>query len=217
MAAGLLGNDDSNGLLGLVDAMNQVALGPTYVPRDPPQTATVSAGTGPSSAFDIPEPTGGRSLPTNNYRTSLSTYAPTLYRQASASEVPDYIPGMRLNDKRFDEPYFADHPTMALGQGENANGVLLAFDAAPIQGQVNTSKPSFAPSWQNGYGEYRGTKNTQQDYQQALSALRIPTDLQMSRLEATQMLNVASRLQNAGWSSQAGPGYTEYQRPGTEP
>lgn len=198
------------GLLGLVDEMNRTALGPIYVPREQGETATISAGAGPSSPFDVPEPTGGRSLPADNYRKPLSSYAPTLYRQASPSEVPDYIPGMRINDKRADEPYFADHPTMALGQGENANGVMLAFDAGGIQGQVNRSKPSFAPAWENGYGEYVGTKNSQGDYQQALTALRIPASLPMSRLEATQLGSVARRLQAAGWGRQEGPGYVDY-------
>lgn len=206
------GNDPDNPLSqSQLDRFNTTALGPLYVQRDPTQDARIGAGSG--SPFEVPAPTGGRSLPTDNYRKPLSNYAPTLYRQASPDEVPDYIPGMRINDKRFDEPYFADHPDMATGQGENANGVMMAFDASGINGRVNRSKPTYEPTWQNGYGEYVGTKNTQQDYQQALTAIRIPTDLPMSKLATAQMQNVGRRLDAAGWTRQEGKGYIEYQRP----
>jgi len=197
-----------------MDTMNQLALGPLYVPRDPGPVATISAGAAPiRSPFNASEPVGGRSLPTDNYRQPLSNYAPTLYRQANPNEVPDYIPGMRTTDKTNDAPFFADHPSVALGQGGNANGVMLAFDPSGIHGQINTGKPSFEPSWRSGYGEYRGTNNGQDAYQQALIGLRIPTGLQMSRLDARQMQTATDRLKAAGWISQDGPGYVEYLRP----
>jgi len=154
-----------------------------------------------------------RSLPAANYRTPLSDYAPTLYRQAAPSEVLDYIPGMRMADKTVDTPFFADHPSIALGQGGNKDGVLLAFDSNGIHGQINASKPSFEPSWRSGYGEYRGTHNDQAAYQNALIGVRIPDNLTMTRLEARHMQNVAGRLKAAGWESRDGPGYTEYRRP----
>jgi hypothetical protein len=209
--AGLLGLDDDQrgGLLGDLDKMNQTALGPLYAPRDP--ASLIGAGAG--NPFDVPAPTGGRSLPADNYRKPLSEYAPTVYRQASASEVPDYIPGMRLNDKRYDDVHLADHPDMALGQGSNAGGVMMAFDPAGIHGQINRSKPTFEPTWQSGYGEYVGTKNSQEAYQGALTAMRIPTDLKMSRLEAIQMRTVGRRLEDAGWNKQQGDGYIEYLKP----
>jgi len=205
------------GLLGpsvtsLVEDMNRMALGPMYAPRAESETAKIGAGAG--SPFDAPKPAGGRSLPADNTRKPLGNYTDTLYRQASPNEALEYVPrGMVTKDKAADEPYFADHPSIALGQGRNKNGVLMAFDPSAIHGQINTDMPAFAPAWRNGYGEYRGIFNDQATYQNALLAMRIPTDLKMSRLEKIQLQNAARDLQSSGWNRHDGPGYTEYRRP----
>ena len=191
-----------------MNAFNQLALGPMYVPREAP-----SVGAGAGSPFDVPAPSGGRSMPGDNYRKPLSEYAPTLYRQANPGEVTEYIPGMTTRDKTTDAPYFADHPDMATGQGGNAGGVMMAFDPSGIHGQINTSKPTFEPAWRSGYGEYRASGNDQQAYQDALIALRIPTDLRMSGVEKRQMQTAVERLKAAGWVSNEGRGYIEYLKP----
>ncbi len=206
---------------GARDAATQVAMAPvlgTTGPKgaDVPAPGFTAYGAAPmrSNPFNVPEPAGGRSLPADNYRKPLSEYAPTLYRQTSPDEAMEYVPGSVVTtDKTAVEPYFADHPSIALGQGRNKDGILMAFDPSGIHGQINTGMPAFEPAWRNGYGEYRGTLNDQATYQQALTAMRIPNGLPMSRLERRQMQNAVGQMKAAGWDSQQGPGYTDYLRP----
>lgn len=190
-----------------VDRMNQLALGPLFVPRDP-TTAPIGAGAGPVTPFraDLPE---SRPPPLDNYRKPLDAYAPTVFHEASPSTAHEMLPGAGISNPYGQEKFVADHPDLALGQGANANGVQLAFNASKLQGQINRSKPAWEVGFQDGLGSEYVAKGNDRDFQSALIGVRVPNNLDLRRAPA--MRSGLQRMTNSGWTARdLGNGFTEY-------
>lgn len=109
----------------------------------------------------------------DNYLKPLSTYTDTLYHETNVHDLPFFLPNSNSRqDMKFVEIYFANTPALALGQGRN-RGVLLEFDAAGLQGKVNTSKPGWEFSYKQGKVELVGKHNDQAAYQEALRKITV--------------------------------------------
>lgn len=175
--------------------------------------AMATTAPGPASPFEM-LPAAGRRLPTDNYLTQLSDHAPVMFREAAAHEAAGILPGRDVPPAGGVEKYLADHPDLALGQGGNAGGVQLAFDASKLEGQINRSKPAWELGYQNGAGaEYVG-KGTNADYQTALSGVRVPNSLDLTKGPGARVRFGLEGLQSKGWVRQELPnGYTEYLPP----
>jgi hypothetical protein len=191
---------------GLLDAARQTA------------NAIMMGTTAPESSGGSPfevSPAQGRQLPSDNYLKPLSTHAPFMFREAAPAEAAEILPGQYVAMPGVEEKFVADHPDIALGQGENAGGVQLAFDASKLQGQLNRTKPAWQLGYQNGAAEYVA-KNTTGDYRDALVGIRVPDSLDLTqRRGGGAAVNIGlNRLLSKGWSKQTtDSGYTEYLPP----
>lgn len=89
----------------------------------------------------------------NNHIRPLSDFAPTLYRETNADKALDLL----LHANKDDQPYLANTPNLAKGQGVN-KGVIVELKSDGLQGQVNR-KPGSDLTYQNGEAEFVGKYN----------------------------------------------------------
>lgn len=155
---------------------------------------------------------GEREAPSDNYTKKLSAYTPYIFRESESSAAREFMPGGGVIAEPG-EPHFADNADMALGQKENAGGVLQAFETKNIQGRRNTNKPGLEHTFKQGMGEYTGRYNKQSDYQRALVAMRIRDGLPLSKTEKIILNRTLTNLEKNGWRKTKQEGYTEYERP----
>lgn len=160
----------------------------------------------------------GRSLPplsslTDNYRKPLSAYTDRLYHETDAGRADEFLPVPGSFGRRETETFLATSPDLALGQGTN-RGVLLEFDAAPIQGQVNTRKPAWQPLWEQGDAEFIARHNDAGAYTDALRAVTVKPDVAGTPGERMRLRRNLQRLEGAGWTTTTGAdGSVTYRRP----
>jgi hypothetical protein len=118
----------------------------------------------------------------DNYRKPLSEYADILYSETSPKNAINMIPGSNSYiDTTYESIYFSNNRDLAIGQGNN-KGVLIEFEAGGIQGQVNTNKPTWEVSYQNGDAEFIAKLNDQKTYQQAVKSVTITKDAKMDKV-----------------------------------
>ena len=150
----------------------------------------------------------------DNYLKPLSTYTDTLYHETNTEGA---FPLIKEADVAADpgEPYFANTPDLALGQGANT-GILLEFDAGDIQGQVNTEKPTWEMTYQQGQAEFIGKLNKQETYQSGLRAITVRADAKMDKTAKVRLTRTLADLENNGWTKTANAdGSVTYRRPGS--
>jgi hypothetical protein len=164
-----------------------------------------------------PEPftaTPAKAEPTaENYTGPLSDWTPKLFRETSMDQLELFLPtGSRAADMR-PELFMADTPDLALGQGGN-EGVLLEFDAKPLQGQLSKAKPTWEFGLTEGTGsEFIASRNQQSAYKKALSAVRIAKDAKITKVQKERLGRVLKELEASGWTRTDADNYTQYTRP----
>lgn len=144
-----------------------------------------------------------RPLPRDNYAGPINRYAPEISRDTAPDRALEMIPGSSAAEYRSpmgNRQYYADHPELATGQNGNT-GVLLKFDAAPFEGVINTQKPAWQLSWQQGRGEYLAAPEKGQSIKQALMSAEINKDVLKSsgRVNSAMMDRTVRALADQGW------------------
>ena len=141
----------------------------------------------------------------DNYLKPLSEYTPTLYRETNLTGVHDFLPGTAgsLNDL-----HVSNVPHLALGQGTN-KGVLVEMDAAPLQGQVKTSKPTWQPLWDQGQAEFVVRYPEREALQGAVRSITVKPGAEGSSGEIKRFRNIVR-----DWTKQQNPdGSVTYTKP----
>ena len=99
-------------------------------------------------------------------------YGDVLYRETNVHGALDFVATDSLTSLRDRDIYFATTPELALGQGNN-KGVHLEFDAAGVNGRVDTSKPAASLLSEDGVLELVGQGNEQGVYQKNLRRITL--------------------------------------------
>ena len=150
----------------------------------------------------------------------LSDYTPTVYRETSLESLTmDFLPiSDSTRDMSLDDVFFANAPTLALGQGRNV-GVLAEFDASLINGKLNRNKPGWEAAYASGDAEFIARFNEQADYRAALKSFTIKADAQVDRVTRAKWRNhVERQMSEAGWSKTTNPdGSVTWTRPDVAP
>lgn len=147
---------------------------------------------------------GVRSLPADNYRKPLSTYTDKLYRETSPESALEVLPGSNVHGGLIaGQPprhFYADTPEMALGQGAN-KGVRVGYDASAFEGQINQSKPMWAPMFENGSAEYLASPMRDADVRAAVKSINIDKTALASapRVVQAQFSRLVEKLKSDGW------------------
>jgi hypothetical protein len=154
----------------------------------PPQPAPPLAEAG--SAAGAPEAPGGAVLET----------PPRIYRETNLERLLHFADPLTSRSFQGDSVHFADHPDLALGQGDN-RGVLMEFDPSALNLEPAEGKPAAAfLESTGGPREVVGNRNTQGAYQRALQAFTIKPGAATDA--ATRMRvrdHVLPRLVADGW------------------
>lgn len=130
---------------------------------------------------------------------NLDRFTPRVYRQADLSAADAYVPGSQtMSGSGADKLFFANHPDYALGQGGNAGGALMEFDAAGIPGQAYLQKPGAQQMYDQGYGEFLSHPLMPSDISQNLRSMT----LNASDLKSAQGRRIESTLTRAGFVKQ---------------
>ncbi|WP_291163352.1 hypothetical protein [Gemmatimonas sp. UBA7669] len=157
----------------------------------PPLAPVPSATARPASRPSVEE------VAARNFRRPLADFAPTAYREMSPYAALGMLEGQHVGPQG-DTTFLATSPEMALGQGAN-RGVLVELDTQALQGQVNTSKPMWAPSYESGAFELVARDNTDAQYQQAIRAVTVRPGTPMQTWERRRL----DGLTRDGWSKTA--------------
>lgn len=153
---------------------------------------------------------------TDRSRKSLNAYGQSVYRETSLDDARELLPNGRvLGNDILPEVYLSNTQDLAIGQGRN-RGVLLEFDATPLQGTHITRKPLWEQLYQNGQAEILGLDNAMTQYQQALRAITIRPDAEGSRGVRGLFRNIVlPELEQRGWVKTANSdGSTTYRMSG---
>jgi soluble lytic murein transglycosylase-like protein len=150
---------------------------------------------------------------TDNYRKPLSAYTSRVFHETDAGRADEFLPVPGGFGRTETETYLATSPDLALGQG-GKRGVLLEFDAAPIQGQVNTRKPTWQPLWESGDAEFIARHNEGRAYQDALRSVTVTPEIAGTPGERMRLKRNLAHLERAGWEQTTNAdGSTTYTRP----
>lgn len=120
----------------------------------------------------------------------LGRYTPRVYRQADLIAADSHVPGSQtFSGSQADRLFFANHPEYALGQGGNAGGALMEFEAAGIPGNLSMTKPGARNMYDQGYAEFLSGPVAAGDIAQNLRSMKFDAaDLKSAhgrRLEST--------------------------------
>lgn len=178
-----------------------------YNPGPALEAATLPMGTG--AIAGVPVRAGEqllgsgivRKLPSDNYLGPISKHTDTLYREMAPSEalmdLPTSVSYGGGGPGGVQRKYYADHPDLALGQGGN-RGVRVQYDAEPFEGIINSKKPAWDLSFQNGMGEYVAAPRPGSNIRNAVRSFEIdPATL--SRVEGAQYQRLLTNLGDLGW------------------
>lgn len=149
-----------------------------------------------------------RKLPMDNYLGPISKHTDRLYREMSPSEalydLPASVASGGSGPMGPARKFYADHPDLALGQGNN-KGVRIQYDSAPFEGTVNNKKPAWDLAYQNGMAEYSAVPRPGANIRNAVQSFEIdPATL--SRVEAAQYQRLLANLEGVGWKVDRGNG-----------
>lgn len=160
---------------------------------------------------------GVRALPTDNYTVPLSKYADKVYRETSPELALEVLPhsGVSAGYGPMGAPrqFYADVPELALGQGTN-KGVRVGYDASALEGQINTSKPMWAPMFEAGSAEYIAAPARGQNIRDAVKSINIDKAALASapRAVQTQYGRLVEKLKSVGWDASDSTEYIELVR-----
>lgn len=131
-------------------------------------------------------------------RQNLGDITPTLFRETDVQGALELSPHGRVTAEQIDL-HFSNTPDLALGQGAN-RGFLLEFDAAGINGRINTSKPAWEIAYNNGAAEFiSALGESQSKFQRALKSITIRNDAKSSNVDTKRMNRTIESLKNDGW------------------
>lgn len=137
-----------------------------------------------------------------NYLTDLSDYSDKIFRQTEVGDALQYLPNSGVfGDTRF-ETFFSNKKELALGQGKNANGVILGFKTKGLQGKVNTQKPGWDKLFSEGSAEFIAKLNERKQYADNLISIEIPKKSQGRVADNTRLKNSIEGLKKQGWVEQ---------------
>lgn len=126
--------------------------------------------------------------------------SPRLFRETNLERMLHFADAHTSRSFLGDVVHFADHPDLALGQGDN-RGVLMEFDPAALKLEEGMAKPgaAFLAETSNAR-ELVGVGNTQQAYQRALRAFTIKPDAVVDKANAWRIRDhVLPQLLREGW------------------
>ncbi len=140
----------------------------------------------------------------------------SLYRELSPTELFEYTG--RYRDPKMaagisDYTYMANTPDLALGQGRNAQGLLIEFDPNQLHYRVNANKPGWEVAAQNGVAEYVGVDNYSRRYGDAMRSITIRKGFKADKATAMMMRQELGKLEKSGWTKEVLPnGDTKYSK-----
>lgn len=149
---------------------------------------------------------GVRSLPADNYLTPLSKYTDKLYRETSPEAALEVLPSGNvyagMTGGQAQRQFYADTPEMALGQGAN-KGVRVGYDANAFEGQINQSKPMWAPMFEQGSAEYIASPMRNANVRDAVQSINIDKAALNSapRAVRAQFSRLVEKLKSDGWQA----------------
>lgn len=153
----------------------------------------------------------------SNYETNLSKYSDTLYRSTDTAGLMNVLPHSgRYTEMLSDRVYTANSPDLAIGQSPNSE-FMLEFDPTSLKGTVNTTKPTWQYSWDQGQAELIARGNSQPVYRNALKSVTMSPDVSLNRTDRDVLDRAFGQLQSEGWTKQnASDGSVTYRRPQAE-
>lgn len=149
----------------------------------------------------------------DNYLKQLNEYTDTLYRETTADQALNLIPGSnRYTDTKLDSFYFSNKPELALGQGTN-KGIMIEFDSKGIQGQINRSKPGWEMAYKGDSAEFISKNVDQKTYQDSVRSITIQKDVVLENAVKRRLQNTLSE-----WDKKINPdGSTTYTPTSSKP
>lgn len=151
-------------------------------------------------------------LAKDNNTTKLSNYSPTVFREVSPEDAINFLPGTPNQADLRTRLFFSNSLDLAKGQGKN-KGVLLAFDASGIKGQVNRAKPAWEQSFNKGSAEFYTQDASQDALIKSLRGVRILKDAAASKPSKNRLDTLLKQLESKGWKKRTTKEYVEYLRP----
>jgi hypothetical protein len=142
----------------------------------------------------------------------------SVFRETSLERVEDFLPsGNRLGLDPRDDVFVATDPSLALGQGSN-RGVLMEFDAEPLNFYPNPQKPALGMVEAQGGGtELIARFNPVANYKQALKRVTVRPDALADNVVQSRSKLFLKRLEDMGWKrSVLEDGSVQFDRPATE-
>lgn len=185
--------------------------------REEPQSTSGVVTAPELSPFDAPKPKERKAL-SSNYSGPLSSHAPTMFRETNAEGAEKLLPtSMSSGGVTGGRTFLADHPSMALGQGDN-RGVMLAFDAGGLNGKVNTSKPGWENAYLKGMAEYTVDDfggDSLSSLRNSLTAVRVnnPSPEMASTPYWRRFETSLRSLEKQGWVKTEGNNFSEWRKP----
>ena len=161
---------------------------------------------------------GVRTVPRDNYRTDLSQYTKTLYRETSPEDALGILPGSNVTHgygaMGAPRQFYADTPDIALGQGAN-RGVRVGYDAGAFEGQISQSKPMWQKMFEDGMGEYVATPKAGADVRGAVRSVDIDRSFLNSapRSMQAQYNRAIEHMKANGWELSETPTGLSLRRP----
>ena len=186
------------------DALPPVAAAPDALPPVPP--AAASPELAPFQPNFSPFTTRGPQ--------PLRNLGPTMYREVSVDQALYMLPQSgRSNASAFgDEIFLSTSRDLALGQGDNT-GVMLEFDALPLEGAIDFSKPSaeLAAAQRQAEVIWRGRKES--GLAPHLQAVTIAPNATISKTNRFVLDRTLRELESEGWKREVLPdGSTRFSR-----
>jgi hypothetical protein len=146
----------------------------------PNVTSLAQAPQAAAGAESLAEGVAVKVLPplTDNYVKPIVHYGERFYSEMSGDSAMMIIPGTN-HSGQIPEMWVANSPDLALGQ--SGKGVVVELVPGNLRGQVNTSKPTWRLSYENGDAEFLLRQNEQADYIAAVQSITVKSDAVMSR------------------------------------
>jgi len=142
----------------------------------------------------------------------LKNYSNTLYHETSLDAALPMIDRNYMVDMPGDI-YMSNNKDLALGQGDNT-GVLIEFvPNNSIKGFINTSKPTWKLSYENGDAEFVARYNKQSDFIDSVKSVTIKSNAKGEKATTVRMKRILS-----DWAkTKNADGSTTYLKPTKEP
>lgn len=139
--------------------------------------------------------------------------APTLYRESSVRDAMSFLSQNTSHDLRDTSVFMATSPELALGQGKN-KGIMLEFNPSGLSLRDNASKPGTGFANEVGGAKERiGLGNTQQQYQDSVSAIQFRPSELPDLFSRRMVANLSKELEFKGWKKTVKGDTVRFEKP----